>query len=379
MTKTDVVKVHKEKQFLIFDLSDGKQVKYDFAKKKAIGKSGKYVQSLNHQLSGCTIYDIERLCDDEKYVRFLKFIRNHGGYSGYDIYAIGTILSRISRYSRFEQFFSAGIQQIESRFGHTIDEVPNGLIKLCRDNNIRLTNTLYKFYLENPNAYNLAFNKEYITLNSNDLEKVLTMPTSIKINDYNWESASLFNYLITQYGYTANALLDYIDYLKTFEAIEDMSDILREINDYARMMSTISNKFDKYPRHFWTTHQIATRNYKRLKKKFSEDLFKKRIDLSLEDKIGDYIFIYPKKIQDIKDEAVAQSNCVASYIDKVLDGECHIIFMRKKLEPESSLVTLEVVNNKIVQAKRRFNYPTTDKDNEAIEKWNNRHCLAKAS
>ena len=109
MTKTDVIKVHKEKQFLIFDLSDGKQVKYDFAKKKAIGKSGKYVQSLNSQLSGCTIYDIERLCDDEKYVRFLKFVRNQGGYSGYDIYAIGTILSRISRYSLFEQFFSTGI------------------------------------------------------------------------------------------------------------------------------------------------------------------------------------------------------------------------------------------------------------------------------
>ena len=379
MTKTDVVRVHKEKQFLIFDLSDGKQVKYDFAKKKAIGKSGKYVQSLNSQLSGFTVYDLENLCDDEKYVRFLKFVRNQRSYSGCEIYAIGTVLSRISHWSDFEQFFSAGIQQIESRFGHTIDKVPNGLIKICRDYSIRLTNDLYKFYLENPNAYNLAFNKEYITLNSNDLEKVLTRTTSIKISNYSWESASLFNYLINQYGYTANALLDYIDYLKTFEAIEDMSDVIREIDDYARMMSAISNKFDKYPRHFLTTHQIATRNYKRLKKTFSEDLFKKRIDLSLEDKIGDYVFIYPKKIQDIKDEAVAQSNCVASYIDKVLDGECHIIFMRKKLEPESSLVTLEIVNNQIVQAKRRFNYPTTNKDNEAIEKWNNRHCLAKAS
>ena len=379
MTKTDVIKVHKEKQFLIFDLSDGKQVKYDFAKKKAIGKSGKYVQSLNSQLSGCTIYDIERLCDDEKYVRFLKFIRNQGGYSGYNIYAIGTILSRISRFSRFEQFFSAGIQQIESRFGHTIDEVPNGLIKTCRDNNIRLTNNHYKFYLENPNAYNLAFSKEYITLTSEDLGKILGYSKSSYARDNTWTETSGVNHLINTYGYTANALFDYIDYLKTFEAIDNMNDIMCELDDYARMMFTISPKFDKYPRDFLTTHHIAIRNYNRLRKQFNENLFAKRIDLSLEDKIGDYVFIYPKKIQDIKDEAVAQCNCVASYIDNVIDGECHIIFMRSKLEPESSLVTLEVVNNKIVQAKRRFNYPTTNKDDEAIEKWNNRHCLAKAS
>lgn len=379
MTKTDVVKVHKEKQFLIFDLSDGKQVKYDFAKKKAIGKSGKYVQSLNSQLSGCTIYDIERLCDDEKYVNYLKFIRKQGSWSGNNISSIGTILSNISRWKIFEQFFSAGIKEIDSRFDYSINEVPNGLIKICRDYNIKLTNSLYKFYLENPNAYNLAFSKEYITLTSEDLGKILGYSKSSYTRNYIWTEKSGVNHLINTYGYTANALFDYIDYLKTFEAMDDMNDIMCELDDYARMMFTISPKFDKYPRHFLTTHHIAIRNYNRLRKEFSEDLFAKRIDLSLEDRIGDYVFIYPKKIQDIKDEAVAQSNCVASYIDKVLDGECHIIFMRSKLEPESSLVTLEVVNNKIVQAKRRFNYPTTDKDNEAIEKWNNRHCLAKAS
>lgn len=379
MTRTDVIKVHKEKQFLIFDLSDGKQVKYDFAKKKAIGKSGKYVQSLNQQLSGCTIYDIERLCDDEKYVRFLEFVRNQGGYSGYNIYAIGTILGRISRYSRFEQFFSAGIQKIKANFYYTIDKVPNGLIKICRDKNIELTNKLYTFYLENPNLFNYAFNKKYLSLTTTDLERILKESTSIRVDTVHYKDVSTLNILISEYGYTANALLDYIDYLKMFEALDDVRDIIYEIKDYARMMSVISPKFDKYPRHFLTTHQIAIRNYERLRKTYSDDLFKRRINLSLEDKIGDYVFIYPKNIQDIKDEAVAQNNCLASYIDSVLNGECHIIFMRSKLAPESSLVTLEVVNNKIVQAKRRFNYPTTDKDNEAIEKWNSRHCLAKAS
>lgn len=44
--------------------------------------------------------------------------------------------------------------------------------------------------------------------------------------------------------------------------------------------------------------------------------------------------------------------------------------MRKKSEPSESLVTLEVRNNYIVQAKRRFNDPVTNEDQEAIDKWN---------
>ena len=136
------------------------------------------------------------------------------------------------------------------------------------------------------------------------------------------------------------------------------------------MMSFISKKYDKYPRHFLTTHQIACRNYNRLKREFSEDLFKQRINKKYECGYKDYIFIYPNCTQDIKDEAVQQNNCVASYIDKVIDGNCHILFLRKKDHPKESLITIEVRDNEIVQAKRKFNYPVTKEDQQAIDYWN---------
>ena len=161
--------------------------------------------------------------------------------------------------------------------------------------------------------------------------------------------------MIEEYGYTAKPLLLYIDQLKTFEALGDISFVIKELYDYANMMKTISPKFDKYPRHFLTTHQIACRNYSRMKKEFPEELFKKRINKQYECSFGDYIFIYPESTQDIKDEATMQNNCVASYIDKVIDGKCHILFLRKKNKPNESLVTIEVRNNHIVQARRRFN------------------------
>lgn len=77
-----------------------------------------------------------------------------------------------------------------------------------------------------------------------------------------------------------------------------------------------------------------------------------------------------RSTQDIKDEAACQSNCVSSYIDKVIDGYCHILFLRKKNNPKESLVTIEVRNDQIVQAKRRFNDDVTEEQKEVINKFN---------
>ena len=180
--------------------------------------------------------------------------------------------------------------------------------------------------------------------------------------------------MLDEYGYKAKPLLMYIDYLKTYEAIENMGDLTRELYDYVKMMKSISNKFDKYPRHFLTTHAIASRNYERLAKQFEEQKFANRIDKSLERTFGDYRFYYPKCTQDIKDESCAMSNCVASYVDRVIDGQCHILFLRLKDSPDKSLVTIEVRNKdgipQIVQAKQKYNYKVTPEQQEVIDKWN---------
>lgn len=229
-----------------------------------------------------------------------------------------------------------------------------------------------EFYRHNPDGYLLAYNLEYISLTDEDIKNILTSYDS-KWNreTYNHDYFSRFNVLIDEYGYTAKALMNYIDYCKTYEAIDNMDYLLKELLDYASMMKRISPKFDKYPRHFLTTHKIACRNYNRLKEQFDEEDFKKHIDKNMEHTFGDYVFIYPETTQDIKDEAVSQNNCVASYIRKVINGECHILFLRKKDNPTKSLVTIEVRDDKIVQARQRFNDPVTSEQQVVIDKWNN--------
>lgn len=370
------MKIYKEKQFLIFDFENGQTVKYNFATKESIGKSGKPVKDLCSQLRGLTIQELCDSCTDKQYGKFLRFVRSHGSYGNTPINNIGTILDRVKDFSRFEQIFSAGIEGIVDihDFHHTINDIPKGLIKLCREHKIKLSDTLLKHYKENPDAYNLACNLEYVSLNDANICNVFTHTHSERTMrhwGYIYISVPTFNKLLNDYGYTTKALMNYIDYLKTYEAIEDISFVMKELIDYVGMMSKISNKFDRYPRHFLTTHKIACRNYNRLKQQFEENKFKSRIDKDMEKTFGEYCFIYPESTQDIKDEAVSQNNCVASYIQRVIDGGCHILFLRKKDSPDQSLVTIEVRDNKIVQARQRFNYPVTSEQQEVIDKWNN--------
>lgn len=371
-----LTRVYKEKQFLVFDYEDGRTVKYDFATKQSIGIKGKPVTKLCGQLRGFTMEQLCECCDDKKYAKFLQFVQRKEWKSYYGINNIGTILDRVPLYSNYEQLFSAGIDELldngrnAGMFKYTIKDIPKALIKLCNGHSIKLSNNLLDYYKLNPDAHLIAYNLEYMSLNDNDIYKIW----SSNSYDYNREEGrhywSYYNKLISDYGYSAKTLLLYIDQLKTFEALDDVGYILTELYDYANMMNTISPRFDKYPRHFLTTHKIASRNYERLKKEFSEDIFKTRIDKSLEFAFKDYIFIYPESTEDIKTEAVRQNNCVASYIDKVIDGKCHILFMRKKSDPDESLVTIEVRDHHIVQAKRRFNDPVTAEDQVAINKWN---------
>lgn len=365
------MKVYKDKQFLVFDFEDGRNVKYDFATKTAIGIKGKPVQDLNKQLRGFSLNELFDCCVDKQYAKFLKFIAMS---EYYEITNIGTMLNRVPRYAKYEQIYSAGFEDIVDRFlDYTINEIPKALIKVAKTHSVKINNDLIKFWKENPDAYNLAFQLEYLSLDDKNLNDILKL-YDLKYNrdTHTYIRESYVNILINKYGYNAKSLFLYLDTLKTFEAIDKMETLLSELCDYANMMSTISPKFDKYPRHFLTTHQIAVRNYNRLKKEFSEELFKKRINKDYECTYKDYIFIYPDCVQDIRDEAVSQNNCVASYIDRVIDGNCHIIFLRKKSSPKESLVTIEVRDNKIVQAKRKFNYPVTKEDQEAIDYWNNK-------
>ena len=71
--------------------------------------------------------------------------------------------------------------------------------------------------------------------------------------------------------------------------------------------------------------------------------------------------IIPQTPEDFKREADAQQNCVFSmYLDKVIAGKTHVVFIRRKDAPNTSLITCEVNNGRIWQYLARYNQRPSD-------------------
>jgi len=370
--KIEGLNVYKEHKFLIFEFPDKKTVKYDLATGEAIGKLGKPVKNLQTQLKGYNVYDVIDQFENEQYKKYLRFLlryfvndKRSGWRTGDEVDRVknvGTFLTKINQYSHFEQYFAAGIDNVDHMLSYKLSDIPKPLIKFVKEYNLPLDNKIVKYYKENPNMFDILMKTELRNFTKEIRYEILREPYS-----YSYQP---FYLLIKEYNYNPVSLLKYIDNLITYEAL-DIRNISRELYDYARMMKCISPKYEKYPKHFLTTHKIASRNYQRLMEKYDEQVFINRIDPTLEWKYGNFKFIYPKNSQDIKDEATQQSNCVASYIRDVINGKCHILFLRHADTEEESLVTIEVRNNEVVQAKGRYNRDVTVEEQEVIDKYNN--------
>lgn len=80
--------------------------------------------------------------------------------------------------------------------------------------------------------------------------------------------------------------------------------------------------------------------------------------------------IYPAtSIKDLVDESRQQKNCVRTYCERVANNNSQIYFMREKQNLEKSLVTIEVNNKKIVQARVKYNELPSDELCEILHKW----------
>ena len=82
-----------------------------------------------------------------------------------------------------------------------------------------------------------------------------------------------------------------------------------------------------------------------------------------------YIIFAADSINSIVDESSQQSNCVRTYCGMVSNNSCQVYFMRYKNDITKSFITIEVRNNKVVQAKTRFNEEPPIEAMNIIRKW----------
>lgn len=170
-----------------------------------------------------------------------------------------------------------------------------------------------------------------------------------------------------------NRVLEYITQGFVKQGITIIYDkIMQTYYDYLQMENEMFGKIkDKYPSYLKTQHDITVNKYN-VWKQYNNDL--RIFDNSqenqyLEYKDNDYTIMLPKNSAEILDEAIQQHNCLASYVNRIAENQTIVLFMRDNKDLEKSLVTIEVKDNEIKQAKQVLNSKIDEKQKDFLVKW----------
>lgn len=165
----------------------------------------------------------------------------------------------------------------------------------------------------------------------------------------------------TPVSFQFDKLCDYLFDQSAHEGFTSLWDWLVNWKDTLLLQLYVSGKIvDKYPDNLLSAHQILSSEAARMQKAIDEKRWAKAEtamrDFDYAPEGSKYIVIHPTTPDAMRAEAVAQSNCLASYIDRVIEGRTMIFFVRKASDPEKSLLTIEVSSSfELRQVKARFN------------------------
>lgn len=341
--------IEKQNQFVIFNLIDGTSVRYDLERDVTIGKKGDPVRGLNSQLRGIQLEAVKDLFKDQGFYEYLLRLQTAKTYPSY---TLSGVLSRVIEFPHLEGYVRLGIKA-ETKIGIPVSGVPKNLLNWVRAMGDSApwmsTNFIQSWKANEPEAQAMLSVRD--DLNYRYVDRIVE--TLLRERGTIRSTYGRFADLFDRYRYDPATLARYLFTVCNYEGLS-VDEAVQYLRDYAMMQANLSeghHSFEKYPRNLMTVHRIAKRNTDRMRKTFDEDAFKATYDNSMETEIGPFTFICPTSSAAIKNEAVQQLHCVAAYIDNVIEGKCHIIFMREKKLPRKSYITLEVVNNRVVQAK----------------------------
>jgi len=345
-----------------------KMCKYDFATHLSYGFSGKPVKSLHAQLGDIHLDEFVNAITNDKYRRFIDAViaKEKSNVR----FKIATFLQDLSKtkYISMESLYAAGVEQYFATTNIKLSDISKLALKFAKQFNVRLSEYAIGNIKRNEAIFNALMSIDWGGKYDNEFtQKIISVVTT---NSY--YSDNVFK-LINDYNYDVKSLINYTYKLWLFEGITNIDGFYRELADYANMMHRMTaehNKsYEKYPHNFLTTHTIATRNYNRILETYDDNAFAKLYNEKYECEIDEYTFIFPKVTQDIKNESIAQSNCVSSYIKRMMNNECTVIFMRLKDTPNMSHITIELRDDKPVQYLRSYNQPVSVIEAKVIDKY----------
>ena len=145
--------------------------------------------------------------------------------------------------------------------------------------------------------------------------------------------------------------------------------------DYLRFAKLLGfdlkNNRYAFPKNLKEEHDKLEKQYEiQSKKLINKAIIKRGKELSVNKYQNKTFVILPaRSLKDLQDESKQQNNCVRTYAEKYAKGSCDIYFMRATDEPQKSLVTVEVKNNKVVQSRVKNNNNPNEKQIHFLQKW----------
>lgn len=148
-----------------------------------------------------------------------------------------------------------------------------------------------------------------------------------------------------------------------------------EYLDYLRMAKTLqypmNNKRVLYPKNLKKAHDKVTKIYKVVQNEMIDKQIQERLKFlsKMTYKSSKYVIYAAPSVASLIDESKQMNNCIKSYCEDYGLGYKDLYFMRKLDNPDKSLVSVEVRNNKIVQARIYDNDPPSKEQWNFLNKW----------
>jgi len=353
----------------IYKPLNNKTIRYNLKEKKLQkqNKEGEWcnVETQYTFFRGYSVYDL--VVKEEKFKQLINTSKTINASCS----SLSSFISRLNNALVYEGYISEGVR-------HNVRPIRDGWDRnhtISKELNYYDKNVI-KFFKEVDFFVDRSFEDTYVN-NSEFMIKTIQILRSLDLDNEQkkktlgniYQYSRLFNILVNDYNYDIKALIEYVvKYLKPFENLSFYK-ALNYLTDYYRMASMIGRKIKKYPKYLSSMHDIIMANYNAYKKEYDEELFYKmrKLEMQYEDK--NFIVKIPDYPKDIVSEGTSLNHCVGSYVDMILKGATYIMFLRTTENPDDSLVTLELINDVIEQARGAYNRSLTNKEKEFLEKY----------
>ena len=196
--------------------------------------------------------------------------------------------------------------------------------------------------------------------------------SSKSVTDFlnSWRMSTLKDLL--KKGYDFRRLIKYVFADVKYQGIERPHAALEYLSDTLSTAGQIGIELnDKYPKHLREVHDVLAMNLRAMKREENKTAFDKYQEewKKLEYSKDGFSIVIPKTPSDVVQEGSAMSNCVAGFIDRVKNGTCTILFLRRTASKDVSEVTLELRGNTLVQAKAFANKNISKNHKRFLEAW----------